>query len=479
MLLSPASTNATLKSNATIWSRIKKKVDWDAAAPSGPPMGMPGMPMPQHMGMGMPQHMGMGGMGGQPQNQVMRQRFLTLVYGDMETIKILPNTYAEAEALAREWVQPPPSANFHLRVPVEYASLQASRLIQGPWLWISSEEAYQIAIAGLQGLRVEIVSDAPPPPDEPPPPPPPPVLEMPATFNLELNPGQLIAIDTTISSDDLDLSRTEDGTVVAGTFFGKLHIVHDGDTHTMEFSGARKDDIPPDLFVDSRVLTKLATTKPTTAHCNIYMYSPDVQYSDVYLGFSPFWKMGATWPPAETVNDNKVKFFVRVHQGGAMEYILNQTVVTSLYYEAMPDTSTVDPSTYIAPYNGFAMPTTDFIPHLTRVLDALGLSLQTRTNFISNNIVNFLQHPNIAYRFMSPARLTAAMDLSVSIEDDVAWTRLFLLFKGVSDDELEHYVGAGEKEASQFNWKDIVGWDERCKRSDIVRVFETGIMDCT
>ena len=33
---------------------------------------------------------------------------------------------------------------------------------------------------------------------------PPPVLEMPATFSLELTPGQQVALDTTVSSDELD-----------------------------------------------------------------------------------------------------------------------------------------------------------------------------------------------------------------------------------------------------------------------------------
>jgi len=142
-----ASTNASLKSNATIWSRIKKKVDWDAGAPP------PNMNVP--MGIGGPV-VGGGIPGG---GQVMRQRFLTLCYGDMETIKNLPSSYAvspphpfatrdhhlnfllpfqEAEAIAREWVKPPPDASFHLRVPVEYASLQASVgcgliMMHGPW----------------------------------------------------------------------------------------------------------------------------------------------------------------------------------------------------------------------------------------------------------------------------------------------------------------------------------------------------------
>ena len=202
-----ASTNASLNSNATIWSRIKKKVDWDAGAPP------PNMNVP--MGIG---PVGGGGIPGG--GQVMRQRFLTLCYGDMETIKNLPSSYAvspsirwppetttqvfllffqEAEAIAREWVKPPPDASFHLRVPVEYASLQASVghrliMIHGPlrlpnlhsdsfkglgygYVYfslsyhfadssqISSDEAYQIAISGVHGLRLEIVTDAPPPPE--------------------------------------------------------------------------------------------------------------------------------------------------------------------------------------------------------------------------------------------------------------------------------------------------------------------------
>lgn len=39
-------------------------------------------------------------------------------------------------------------------------------LTYGPQL--TSEDSYQIACMGVQGLRVEVVCDSPPPPDEPP-----------------------------------------------------------------------------------------------------------------------------------------------------------------------------------------------------------------------------------------------------------------------------------------------------------------------
>lgn len=470
MLLSPAgSTTQNLKSNSGLWSKFKKRAsDWDGGGASTQ---QPAAPM-----MGMMSGGGM--MGG---GAVMRQRFLTLVHGDMETIKLMPNTYAEAEAMAREWVRPPPEASFHLRVPVEYASLQASRLIHGPWLWISSEETYQIAAQGVHGLRIEIVTDAPPPPEEEPPPPPPPVLEMPATFNLELAPGRVISLETSCTSDDLDMSRTDEGELVAGMFWGNMKIVHEGDDHYVEFTGTRKDEsvLPSDFFFDQRVMTKLAVAaKPTTARCHVYMNTPEVQYADIILNLHALWKFGTTYPEADAITDHRVKFFVRVHPGGALEDINHQMVVSSLYYEAIPDTTAFDPSSYISPYNGFAMPTCDFIPHISRVLDTLGLSLQTRTHFVSNNIAAFTAHKNIAYRFMSPSRLTAAIDISVSM-DQCVFNRLFLLFKGISDEEMMEFAGSGEKEAAQFGWTDVVGFNQAIKDHTLNRIIETSIMDCT
>jgi hypothetical protein len=124
------------------------------------------------------------------------------------------------------------------------------------------------------------------------------------------------------------------------------------------------------------------------------------------------------------------------------------------------------------------MPVGDFIPHISRVLDTLGLSLQTRTHFVSTNIAAFTAHRNIAYRFMSPSRLTAAIDISVSM-DACAFNRLFLLFKGISDEELEEFAGSGEKEAASFDWRDTVGFTDDIKDPSMNRIVETGLMDCT
>jgi hypothetical protein len=164
---------------------------------------------------------------------------------------------------------------------------------------------------------------------------------MPATFNLELLPGQHVALDTIVSSDELDMARMEDGTTVDGTFWGKLVIVHDGDNHNMEFTGTRivGDEMTPSMLVDSRVVAKLAdAAKPPVAKCRLTMLTPGTQpqYCDIFLHTSPFWTLANAWPPAERQDEEgRVKYFVRAHPGGGFEHFDSEMVSTSIYYEVM------------------------------------------------------------------------------------------------------------------------------------------------
>jgi len=277
------------------------------------------------------------------------------------------------------------------------------------------------------------------------------------------------------------MARMEDGTTVDGMFWGKLDIVHDGDNHKMEFSGTRlqNPDIPPELLFDSRVMNKLAVAaRPTTAKCQLSILVPDIQYCDVILSFNPLWKIGTTWPPAEIVADGKIKYFLRVHPGGAMEHFESEIVSTALYYEAMPDPAMIDPNEFIAPRNGYAMSFRDFMSHLMNVLDQLGMSLHARTTFINNNLSAFSPHRNIAYRFLSASRIANAIDISVTTNPCV-FTRLFLMFRGISDDDLGLFAGAGEKEANTANWREVVGWSELSKDGSQFRLLEISILELT
>lgn len=50
-----------------------------------------------------------------------------------------------------------------------------------------------------------------------------------------------------------------------------------------------------------------------------------------------------------------------------------------------------DPQSLVAPYNSFAMTFREFVPHVTKVLESLGLTLQARTNFIKY-VSGFITH---------------------------------------------------------------------------------------
>ena len=91
----------------------------------------------------------------------------------------------------------------------------------------------------------------------------------------------------------------------------------------------------------------------------------------------------------------------------------------------------------------------------------------------------FSAHKNIAYRFLSPAKIAAAIDISVNTENCI-FTRLFLMFRGLSDDELAaNFEGRGEKEANSVNWREHIGWSELAKDPSQFRVLETSILEVT
>jgi hypothetical protein len=147
---------------------------------------------------------------------------------------------------------------------------------------------------------------------------------MPASFNLELDPGKHVALDTMVSSSDNehDMARMEGGTVVDGLFWGKLNIVHDGEKHEMEFSGAR---LQSDEY----------NAKPTMAKCHLSILVPTPQDCSVELTLSPHWKLAIAWPPAEANMENKVMYSLQVYPGGVLVLSNSGIVSTALYYEVV------------------------------------------------------------------------------------------------------------------------------------------------
>lgn len=99
-------------------------------------------------------------------------------------------------------------------------------------------------------------------------------------------------------------------------------------------------------------------------------------------------------------------------------------------------------------------------------------------HLLSNNITAFSFHKNIAYRFLGPTKIAAAIDIELATENCI-FTRLFLMWRGVSEEDMGMFVEAGEKEANAFNWREVIGWSEHMKDPTQLRLLEVSIMELT
>jgi hypothetical protein len=104
------------------------------------------------------------------------------------------------------------------------------------------------------------------------------------------------------------------------------------------------------------------------------------------------------------------------------------------------------------------------------------LILSRPTHRCSHNMSAFNAYQNIAYRFLSPAKISSAIDISVTA-DQCVFTRLFFLFRGVSEEDMGNFITAGEKEANQYNWREVIGWSEFSKDLSHFRVLEISTME--
>lgn len=77
---------------------------------------------------------------------------------------------------------------------------------------------------------------------------------------------------------------------------------------------------------------------------------------------------------------------------------------------------------------------------------------------------------------MPPERLDAAIKLGVTTEP-VTFTRIFLMWRGVTDEELPLFGAAGEKEAAMKDWKGVLNIEDEVPDTAKFRVLETSIME--
>lgn len=131
------------------------------------------------------------------------------------------------------------------------------------------------------------------------------------------------------------MSRSEDGTLVDGTFWGYLKITHTEDEHSMEFAGSRMTSPPSTVANSPQSVTSsmIAPRRPSTLKCAVRVTCPKEDTVEIGVCFSPMWALTGSFPPADP-EENKAKWLVKVRPGGAIEHLRSSAVVGELFYEA-------------------------------------------------------------------------------------------------------------------------------------------------
>jgi len=221
--------------------------------------------------------------------------------------------------------------------------------------------------------------------------------------------------------------------------------------------------------------------------------------ASVKLALSPEWRFSAIYPVVATKRHGEelVEWNVRTHQDGSLTENNTGLDVAYLFWEAetnseappspprSPAFDQPQPVEYFSPISSdlcdldsVILPADKVTPYLDKSLRALGLHTEARTSFITYWLPSILKHKYIALRFVPQSAYEQAASLEISPRPDVV-TRVFMLFKGVREEQLASWSSAqirAEKDVAW--WADIVGVElARISDTNLFRVLEWGGME--
>ncbi|KAJ7762959.1 hypothetical protein B0H16DRAFT_1311466, partial [Mycena metata] len=307
-------------------------------------------------------------------------------------------------------------------------------------------------------------------------------------------------------SADIGVPRV---TVKRSTTFRKIHDLVaqraglDSDDFVLLYDGARLDGHSPQTLEmcdgDSlEVMKSQLGGKPV-----IYLYSPTEIDATVMLTLTREWSFSAVYPVVPTkippsCGGQRIRWDVRTHLDGNLTETTTALDVAYLFWEAhtnhgIPDSPPASPGAqqFSMTESSFSPLTSDLYPadsvllsaaeittYLDKVLLALGLHTEARASFITYWLPSFLKHKHVALRFVPQAAYEAAAALDISPTPDVI-TRLFMLFKGIADDDVAGaWAGARAADNDGERWLRVVGLDaERTADASLFRVLEWGGME--
>ncbi|KAJ6476703.1 hypothetical protein C8R47DRAFT_1052008 [Mycena vitilis] len=281
--------------------------------------------------------------------------------------------------------------------------------------------------------------------------------------------------------------------------FSKLQSMFGPDLSVVyEGSRVHSDDTPESLSMEDQddiyVRKEQFGGKPV-----IYLSSPAEIGVSVALTLTREWNFSVIYPVVpmkSSTTGQHIQWNVRTHSDGTLTEVNTGLDVAYLFWEAQtnhaiplsPPASPVATqlitaesfsplSSDLCPADSVLITVHDITPYLDKVLLGLGLHTEARTSFITYWLPSFLKHTHVALRFVPQAAYESAAVLDIQPVPDVV-TRVFMLFKGIPEEALADWAGAGCGANDAEHWRGVVGVDvERASDTALFRVLEWGGME--
>ncbi|KAK0192574.1 hypothetical protein F5146DRAFT_1190868 [Armillaria mellea] len=215
----------------------------------------------------------------------------------------------------------------------------------------------------------------------------------------------------------------------------------------------------------------------------IYLFSPIEQEVSVQLSLVNEWCFSAVYPVVPTLTWRTI-----THNDQTLTETTTGLRASYLYWEAAPirtdrierPPSPLPETSESSPARSFiVLPVSSITPYLDKVLASLGLHVEARTSFITYWLPSILKHTHIALRFVPQNEYETAAVLHIEPSPDVL-TRIFMLFKGISEDRLDEWSGTISRSQDEMEWwRNVVGLvsKERQRDEKLFRVLEWGGME--
>ncbi|WRT65820.1 uncharacterized protein IL334_002769 [Kwoniella shivajii] len=433
-------------------------------------------------------------------------RMLILSGGGYEAFVAMPPSYEKAITLATEKFNIP--ATHVVRLSCKASDMQWIGGYAGSEdIFIADNDSFHYACAGKHVARLGVhvydknakpgpapapTSGGPPPAagggggekkeekKETKAPAPPPAADQ--TLTCQTTAGKNVTLNAKVTGE---LTKG----IPAGNYLGTLTIEDKTWKQTFVGNQLGPNEVMTKYVVHDKNTARLLF-RPRSIRPSVNFLHPEEKSLEVSLSILD-WTVTSAYPITSLLPDGsrqKLRWFLKVQPGGIVEDMLTGTMSSGLYMEMIP-TAKAKPDKApgpedplipahpdIRPSNAWCLPQSIFIPHLDRILTAIGLPVESRTAMITAWLPGLTRHKNIAYRILNRAQLEPTSKLTIIPPPDVM-LRIFVIFKGIPDSEMKDWENAGVLHAEMgLDWRDSVGWTPDMQNESLFRVIEYGAM---